>query len=256
MRFLEPPTCGFGEDRWSERPEDFTVLDALVQYLLHLATPRVRDDTPVAEGSRPPFRAALKPPKNFSIGYDRGRALHQIISSKFLDPATAHPQSLCLNRVPDLIACISRPPISMIHHERTRLSQNLMPHIIRSPDGQPPIACRWLNVNLLKSRRIENFPIRHTIEGHSTRETHRLQSCALAKLFQHAEIDFLKPQLQSRREVAVPLFEWFFGIALGAKPPFHRFRKQRAESRRLVRLRPAHLRTSAVMREIFQSQPE
>src|SRR5208282_1138284 len=105
----------------------------------------------------------------------------------------------------------------MIHHERARLSKNLMPNIVGCANSEPRISGRRMNVNLFESRGVEDLPVSYTIKRDSTREAHRFQSGSLCKLFQHAQIDFLKPCLQRRRQILVPLLERLLGIAFGTQ---------------------------------------
>src|SRR5580704_10247883 len=136
MRFLEPLARGFRENRGSERPKDFAVFNALVQYLFHFRTSRVSDDTPVPQRPRPPFRAALEPPKNFPIRHNCGGAFAQIILGQFIYPPAILSKTACIDRAPSLIPRVTRPPVSVIHDERARLSENLMPHKERSSNSQ------------------------------------------------------------------------------------------------------------------------
>src|SRR5580704_14330915 len=196
MRFLEPLSRGLRENRWCKGPEDFAMFDALVQYLFHLRPPRVGDYASIAERSRSPFRAALEPSENFPVGHNRSRTLHQMVLRELFHPPTVLWQAARVDRVPNLIARISRSPVGVIHDEGARLSENLVPHKKCSSYSQAAIACRRMNVHLLETRGIEDFAVGHAIKSHSPREAHRFQARALRKLFQHAKIDFLEPRLQ------------------------------------------------------------
>src|SRR5712692_9398254 len=79
MRLLEILCSRFRQDRRREWPEDYSVLDAAVEDLLHFLTPRISNNTSIAKRARAPFAPALKPAEDFSIG-DQGRGLaHQFL---------------------------------------------------------------------------------------------------------------------------------------------------------------------------------
>ena len=144
----------------------------------------------------------------------------------------------------------------MVHHERARPSEKLVPHVKRRAHRQSPIARRGLYIDLFERRLIENLSIGHTVERHSARQTHGSQACALGQPPQHPQIDLFEPRLQCRSHIAVAILERRFRIARGPQPLRHRLRIHPPECRGLVGFRPAHLRPSAVVRKIFQRQFE
>src|SRR5690349_6418 len=77
VRLLEILRRSLRKDGRRKRAKYFTVLDAAVENFLHFRTPRVGDDTAIAQRPRPPFGAALKPAEYLSIGDDRGAAARQ-----------------------------------------------------------------------------------------------------------------------------------------------------------------------------------
>ena len=71
-----------------------------------------------------------------------------------------------------------------------------MPDVISRSDGEARVARRGLHENLFERSAVENFPVRHAIEGDAARQTHGFQSRAFGQLFQHAQIDLFEPRLQ------------------------------------------------------------
>src|SRR5215470_7468412 len=67
MRLLEPFGSGFGQNRRRKRAEDFAVLDATVEDLLHLWPSWIRHDAAIAKRARSPFRATLEPTQDPSV---------------------------------------------------------------------------------------------------------------------------------------------------------------------------------------------
>src|SRR5580658_5622314 len=111
MRLFEPFPRGFREYRWSEGAEDFAVLDALVQYLLHFRPSRIGDDASIAERARSPFRSPLKPSEDFPVGHNCGGALHKIFLWQFFDVPTVFQRTVGIHCAPNLLARISRTPV-------------------------------------------------------------------------------------------------------------------------------------------------
>ena len=70
-----------------------------------------------------------------------------------------------------------------------------------------------MNVDLLEWSRIKNFSISDAIKSHAAGKTNGFESCSLARLFQHAQINLFEPRLQRTSKVAVPVLQRFFGGA-------------------------------------------
>ena len=58
---LEVFVLVFRENRWRKRAEPFPMLNPSVQNILHIGQAGMCDDRTIAQGSRPPLHAALKP---------------------------------------------------------------------------------------------------------------------------------------------------------------------------------------------------
>src|SRR5205823_14028578 len=130
-------------------------------------TARVGNDTAVAKRPRTPFGAALKPAENFSIGDDPGGAAGKFFFAQLRDGIAAFCQPVCINFAADFLASISRSPVGMLHHERTRLAEFLMPDVVRGADCQASISCRRMNINLLERGCVKYFSVRDAIESHA-----------------------------------------------------------------------------------------
>src|SRR5260370_1157475 len=144
----------------------------------------------------------------------------------------------------------------MIHHEAAWLSEFLMPDVVRGADGQAPVSCSRVNVDLVKRCRVKYFSVRHAIESHPTGKANGLEPRALGKLFQHAEINLFEPRLQRTSKIAVPFLQRLFGSANRPQALSHFIRKHSAERRRFIGFGPGHLRARAVMQEVIQPQAE
>src|SRR5229473_584304 len=174
MRSCEPLTRSFRENGGRERPEDFAVLDSLVQNFFHLRAPRIGDDTPVAERSRTPFGASLKPPENFPVGDNRGSSADQVFFWQFGDRTASLRDTARADSVANLRVREARTPVSVIHHKGAWLPKNLVPHVKCGSDRESSIPRSGLYVNLFEWRGFENFPVGHAIERHSAGKAQRL----------------------------------------------------------------------------------
>src|SRR5437667_11224981 len=63
-----------------------------------------------------------------------------------------------------------RAPVGVLHHELSRLAENLVIHIVGSANRQPGVAGCGLNVNLSKWCSVENLAVGHAVEGYTARE--------------------------------------------------------------------------------------
>src|SRR5438132_10408251 len=154
MRLLEIFRRGFREDGRCKRAKDFAVLDAAVESVLHLRTPRVGDDAAISKRPRPPFGAALKPAEDFSSGDGRGAAARQFFFGKFGDAITILRKAARIDRAADFFSRIRWSPVGVIHHKRARLAQFLVPYIKRGAHRETRVPRRWMNVDLLEWSRI------------------------------------------------------------------------------------------------------
>src|SRR6266540_2713729 len=74
---LEPLTNSFLHHRRRERAKRFPPLDLVVKYGLHVGAARVTEDRTVAERTRSPLHASLKPTHHLPLGDRLGGAAAQ-----------------------------------------------------------------------------------------------------------------------------------------------------------------------------------
>src|SRR5712691_2437203 len=113
-----------------------------------------------------------------------------------------------------------------------------------------------MDVDLFERRRVKDFSIGNTIEGHAACEAYRLEFRAFSKLLQHAEINLFEARLQRSSQISVTLLQRLLWSTNRTKTPCQFSRKHCAEHRRFVRFRPGHFRACAMVRKVIQPQPE
>src|ERR1700686_2153276 len=232
------------------------MLDAAIQNFFHFLPARVGDDAAIAEGPRAPFGTLLKPAENFSIGVNLRRVAHEVGLRELGHGITVARKGAGIDRVTHLVARIARTPVRVIHHERARLSENLIPHVERRPHGEAAITGSGMNVDLLKPGGVKNFSVGDAIESHAAGETHRLHACSFGELAQHPEINFFEARLQRGSEITVALLERLIRTAYRSEVASHFGREQFSKSGGLVGFGPAHFRSGAMMGEVVEAETE
>src|SRR5579863_1427560 len=125
------------------------MLDAAIQNVLHVGTPRIGDDAAIPQRARAPLGASLKPAENLSIGNDRSCALAYIFSVEFRHAKTVVSDRAGINRLTNFSMRKFWAPIRIAHRKRPGLSELLMPNIIGRTDREACIARGRLHKNLL-----------------------------------------------------------------------------------------------------------
>src|SRR5919109_4508509 len=179
MRLFEILRSGFGENRRRKWAENFAMFNAAVENVFHFGATRVRHDAAITQCPRAPFCPSLKPPKDFAIGDDGGRATSQFLFTKLRDDTALLCQATRINSVANFFLRVLRAPVGMVHDKRPRLAKNLVPHEERGSHGKSAIPRRGMNVDLLEWRRIKNLAVGHAIERHPSRQANGFQSCAV-----------------------------------------------------------------------------
>ena len=131
-----------------------------------------------------------------------------------------------------------------------------MMHVIRGANRQARVARRGLHENLFERRLVENFPVGHAIERHAAGQAHRFLFGSRVQGAQHFEQNFFQARLQCGRAVAMHLFDGSGGIARRPQALRHEIGKHRADLRSLAGVAPGHIRTGAMVLEIFEAQAE
>ena len=102
VRLLEKFAGGFFGDRGRKGAENLAVLDAAVENVLHFRAARIGQNAAIAQRARAPFRRALKPAHDFSVGDVARRSPRQsAVSSSCRDfrirPEAAAPSTRLAN---------------------------------------------------------------------------------------------------------------------------------------------------------------
>src|SRR5262245_60500749 len=75
---LEPFRNGFTQYRRRERPKRLTPFDLRVEDRLHVTATRIAHDGSIAERTRPPLHASLKPTHHTAVGHGARRSRAQL----------------------------------------------------------------------------------------------------------------------------------------------------------------------------------
>ncbi len=255
MRFLEKLAGSFFRNRGCEWTKRFAVLDAPVQDVFHFGAARVGQDAAIAQRARSPFRRALEPADNFSVGnMPRGRT-HEF---GFVELRNLHfvRRAHAIDHGANLGGRKLRPPVRVLHHEFARPPEDLVVHGEGRADRQARIARRRLNAHLLEGRRVENLAVGHAIESHAARQAQRLLTALLGEAVPVSNKDFLESRLHAGGEIVVALRERLAWFARRPEALLEVWREESAEHRRARRIAPGHVRALALVREIFEPEAE
>src|SRR5665213_2368727 len=154
----------FLQDRRREGTKFFAELDLRVDEIAHIGAPRVGKDAPVAERTRPPLHPPLEPAHLVAIrNQPRAHPADGVLvfhGRLFVRPF------LVLPRIDDrgkIESRIGRSPIAMLHDERARLAEHLIPYIEGRAKGRSIIARSGLNVELLEWRVRAHLAVRNAV---------------------------------------------------------------------------------------------
>src|SRR5262249_8600765 len=161
ITLLEPLSNSFLHHRRRERAKRFPPLDLGVEHGLHVGAAGVTEDRAVAERTRSPLHATLKPTDHLPLGNRLGGASAQcaLITNIFNSTiGGGNVESVCVQD-PLYLPCIKRrPPIGMVHHE-IAFAPQLMPDGERRTDRAARIAGRRLYVDPSERRVSSNFAV-------------------------------------------------------------------------------------------------
>src|SRR3984957_4690767 len=149
----------------SEGPEYFTVLDASIQDFFHFRTAGIGQNAALPQGTRAPFRTALKPTENFPFGNVTRGGLNQRILVELIDLDFIAGALIFFDGAANVLGRGLRSPSGMVHHELSRKAENLMTHGKRGADRKPGVAGGRLVVDSLKGGVNENFSFGYAVEG-------------------------------------------------------------------------------------------
>src|SRR2546430_17551802 len=94
----------------------------------------------------------------------------------------------------------------MLHFKGSRLSQDLIPHVVGSADRETRISRRRLDINFFEWRFGKNFPIGHAVVGDAAGKTESIYAVKLVQPVEHAEHGDFEPGLQRGRDILMALF--------------------------------------------------
>src|SRR5215470_8273169 len=135
MFLLKVVADPLGQDRRSEWPEWFALLDPLIQYVFHIGAPRVDDDRAIAQRARSEFHSALEPANDQPIGYVlRGPLGDFPVRMRFvLEPGAVQLRLYLIIREP-------RPRVSSFHYVVPPSAQRLVIDVITGADSGPTVS--------------------------------------------------------------------------------------------------------------------
>src|SRR5437773_6125943 len=129
----------------------------------------------------------------------------------------------------------------MVHHERPWEAEDLMVDVKRGAYRQPCVACGRLNIHPFKGGCMEDLAVGDTVEGHSARKTQGFLARTRVQGVQQVEQHLLKPRLERRGDILMPLLDGGAGLPCRTQPLFYIGRKEPTKRGRQVRLSPCHL---------------
>src|SRR5207247_9491262 len=94
------------------------------------------------------------------------------------------------------------------------------------------------------------------VEAYSTRKTERVLARTRMQGVQQVEQHFLKPRMERRGDIPMPLLDGGAGLSRCTQPLFYIGRKEPTKRGRPIRLAPGHLGAVSVVDEIVESERE
>src|SRR5437667_12509937 len=169
---------GAFQNRGSKGAEPFSQFDLLIDEIAHVRASRIGKDTAIAQGASAPLHSALKPPDHIAFRKQAGSGpacFFAVIEAKHLEvdcvrvTISEGPRdfSLTIQQRPDIVVIVRCAPQGMVHHERPRLPQTLVPDEIRSAQRRAVVGGSGLNINLLEGSFAANLAVHHTVHGAS-----------------------------------------------------------------------------------------
>src|SRR5437773_12519197 len=121
---------------------------------------------------------------------------------------------------------------------------------------QPCVACGRLNINPFEGGHVEDLAVGDAVEGHSARKTQRFLARTRMQGVQQVEQHLLKPRLERRGDILMPLLDGGAGLSRCTQPLFCIGRKEPTKRGRPIRLAPGYLGAVSVVDEIVESERE
>src|SRR5262249_48253978 len=98
-----------------------------------------------------------------------------------------------------------RSPIRMLHLERSRLAQNLVPYIERPADREPGIAGRGLDVHFFEWSLGEDLSVGNAVVGDAAGQAKLFDAVSVVQAVEHRMHGFFEPRLQRSGDVLMAL---------------------------------------------------
>ena len=114
--------CTLSQYRRSKGTERLAELDLDVDDVLHIGTPRVGQDAPIPQRTRPPFKPILEPPYDLSGLKFINNPLYQLLLA--IEPPIM--DAFLSQELFDLARTVLLSPVGMRQNQLTRLTQNGM----------------------------------------------------------------------------------------------------------------------------------
>src|SRR4029077_9925365 len=137
------------------------MLDALVEFVLHLGLPWVREDAAVAERTRAKLRPTLKPAKHVALGEQPRRIGANVAAGR---SAGLEPNEPGVQRLPHRPFRVLDTQVGMLHDEGPRLLLDRQVTIVGAANGDAIVAGGGLNPDVLEAGFAQDAAIGDAVE--------------------------------------------------------------------------------------------
>src|SRR5207244_5916324 len=124
------------------------------------------------------------------------RLPYQFVAGQFGERKAQAREAASFEGPPNPIRVELRTPTSVLHHELSRLAENLVIHVVGGPDRQPGVAGGGLDVDVCERRPVEDLAVGHAVEGHATCETDRFLPGLAVERVQEPEVSLFQDTLK------------------------------------------------------------
>src|SRR5206468_6426293 len=118
--------------------------------------------------------APLKPADNLALADMFRRFPCQLVAGYLGERKPRACDAAPFEGPPNPIRVILRTPAGVLHHELSRLAEDLVIHVVRGSHRQPGVARGGLDVDVCERSVVEDLAVGHAVEGHTAGETDRL----------------------------------------------------------------------------------
>src|SRR5215471_3578241 len=185
-----------GQDRRSERPEWLSLLDPLIQYILHVRTPRIDHNRPITQRARPEFHPALEPPNDQPVGYVARGSLSYFAVRMGL---VFQPGSIELGL--NVFLAELWPGISTFHYIMSPLAETLVIDVIARSDCCAAVSSGRLDEDPPERSIQQYLAVHNGVVRYAARQSQIGQPRFFMQVIQNMESDFLEPGLKTGGDI-------------------------------------------------------